>query len=87
MEHRTVNGLECEVYTLAEYRAMVTLETCPDCGCPLPDGLKHYDHDGGLLVVGFSRPQWLFLECPNCDYQWALWKLLRRQLVAKESIQ
>jgi hypothetical protein len=65
--------------TLEQYRALVKIEYCPDCKTPLPDGLKHYDHDGGFPVVGFPRFQWLFIECPRCDYQWALWKLLRRQ--------
>lgn len=65
--------------TLDEYRAMVKILNCPDCAAPLPHGLKSYDHDGGYTVVGFDKPQWLFIECIRCDYQWALWKLFKRQ--------
>lgn len=66
--------------TLEEYRAMVTIKLCPDCNAPLPHDFKSYDHDGGFPVVGFDKPQWLFLECINCDYQWALAKLIRRSV-------
>ena len=68
-----------EASTLEEYRNLITLKSCPDCGALLSRELEHYDHDGGLPVVGFARPQWLYIECLNCDYQWALWKLIRRQ--------
>ena len=67
--------------TLEEYRALVTISNCPDCGQRLPKGIQHYDHDGGVRVAGFPAKQWLYVECQNerCGYQWALWKLLRRQ--------
>ena len=37
--------------------------------------IKHYEHDGGWEMDGFNRKQWLYVECPNCKYQWALHKL------------
>jgi len=41
------------------------------------EGLRilQYNHDGGYKVDGFEKPQWLYVVCPNCDYQWSLQKL------------
>lgn len=27
------------------------------------------------MVAGFEMPQWLYVVCRKCKYQWALWKL------------
>lgn len=29
----------------------------------------------GWIVEGLPHKVWLFIVCPNCKYQWALWKL------------
>ena len=31
-------------------------------------------HEGGILVLGMGR-QWVYIHCPKCGYDWALWKL------------
>jgi len=64
--------------TLEDYRKQITRDEC-DGGCGFK-GLKglpieHYDHDGGWPVEGFKEKQWLYVTCPKCGYQWALWKL------------
>lgn len=63
--------------TLKDYKAIIdNLEPECDCGTPLlPVDLEHYDHDGGWYVEGFDEKQWLYLECPDCGYQTALWKI------------
>jgi len=59
--------------TLSWYEA-VTPKTCKICNGSL--GLiEHYDHDGGWLVDGFEKKQWLYRTCFKCGYQWAIWKL------------
>lgn len=37
--------------------------------------LEHYDHDGGWPLAGHKELQWLYVTCPNCNYQWSLAKL------------
>jgi len=63
------NGLE-------SYRAQITKTKCT-CGFEGLDKLpiEYYPHSGGWPVAGLSKNQWLYVTCPDCDYQWALWKL------------
>lgn len=37
--------------------------------------LQIYDHIGGIKVEGLNQPQWLYMECPKCGYQWSHRKL------------
>lgn len=37
--------------------------------------VHYYEHSGGWTVAGFDKAQWLYIVCPHCGYQWALWKL------------
>lgn len=67
---------EKESLTLDDYREQIKRTKC-DCGFEglhfLP--IEHYPHNGGWHVHGFNGKQWLYVVCPKCDYQWALWKL------------
>jgi len=36
--------------------------------------IHSYDHDGGWKVEGFTLKQWLYVSCPKCNYDWAIWK-------------
>jgi len=49
--------------------------TC-SCGRDL-HGLPiyRYPHDAGWKVSGIIEPQWLYIHCPKCDYDLAIWKL------------
>lgn len=69
--------------TLAEWRLQVGDRHCRWCvqkmdstPAPLKDQpLKHYDHPAGHHVSGYAMPQWLYVECPVCGYQWSFRKL------------
>lgn len=34
-----------------------------------------YQHPDGYEVDGLVHKQWLYVSCPQCQYDWALWKL------------
>lgn len=51
---------------------------CWDCSGSLTVAdIRHYDHDGGWKVDGFTERQWLYFECPKsrCEYQTSFAKL------------
>ena len=53
---------------------------CLVCGHRLyswPPYMQYYPHDGGIEIQGMGR-LWIYFVCPNCGYQNALWKLLRK---------
>jgi hypothetical protein len=62
--------------SLEDYRKQIKDDKC-SCGYVGLSKLRieHYDHDGGWPVEGFKEKQWLYVTCPKCGYQWALWKL------------
>lgn len=37
--------------------------------------IERYDHDHGYQVEGYKWPQWLYVTCPKCEYQWSFKKL------------
>jgi len=41
-----------------------------------PHNIESYDHEGGIPVKGFDKPQWVYFRCERCDYCSALWKVL-----------
>lgn len=62
--------------TLEDYAKLIVGQTCRWCGTTLPaEKIEHYTHPDGWLVSGFEMPQWLFVHCPKCGYDHALWKL------------
>lgn len=63
--------------TVEEIRAQMTVTTCSHCGFEGIDKeeIKAYDHDNGWQLFGHSKRQWLWVDCPGCKYEWALWKL------------
>lgn len=63
---------------LAEpFKKQVKERICRWCGADLSkEPIKHYGpHSGGWTVPGYDEPRWLYIVCPSCKYQWALWKL------------
>lgn len=49
---------------------------CQSCGEDISgEGIAHYEHKKGWFVKGFKKKRWLYVICPNCGYQNALWKL------------
>jgi hypothetical protein len=63
--------------SLKQYRYEITVKTCRWCdtGGLDAEDIQHYDHEGGWPVMGFTENQWLYIICPGCEYEWALWKL------------
>ena len=64
--------------TLEEIRKLIKIKTCRWCDDKvslIDSPIEHYDHSGGWNVKGFPVKQWLYIVCPKCGYQWALWKL------------
>jgi len=50
------------------------------CSCGAMFTINHflgYDHDGGYEDEQGNK-WWAFTECPNCNYQWSIDKLLAR---------
>jgi len=62
--------------TLADYKNMIFETHCRDCGhALLSSPIQTYPHDAGWTVQGYEEKQWLYITCPGCGYEWALWKL------------
>lgn len=67
--------------TLQDYQKLLIGKDCKWCRnrekAIMLDGqpIQHYNHDGGYAVEGYVQKQWLYVECPKCDYQWAFHKL------------
>jgi len=61
--------------TREDYAKMVEGVTCRWCGYALPTEIQNYNHGGGWELEGYTRRQWLYVECRRCDYQWSLAKL------------
>jgi predicted nucleic-acid-binding Zn-ribbon protein len=66
--------------SLEHYKKLIKRDSCLFCGYEnlkkLP--IENYSHNGGLAVADFKEKQWLFITCPQCSYQWALWKLCQK---------
>lgn len=63
--------------TLEQHRQQITMVNCRWCqhenikDCPI----EMDEHDNGWQVQGMAKKMWLWITCPGCGYQWALWKL------------
>jgi len=62
---------------LEQHRAQITMVDCRWC---LRENIKDEpiemdDHENGWRVLRKSKRQWLWITCPGCNYQWALWKM------------
>lgn len=62
--------------TLEDYKKMIKNKECKWCGESLEtEPVEMYTHDDGWTVDGEHFKKWLYIECPECGYEWALWKL------------
>ena len=62
--------------TFKDYAEQVRGKVCKWCKTALqPTATLSWDHPGGFHVEGYVEKQWIYTECPNCEYQWALGKL------------
>jgi DNA-directed RNA polymerase subunit RPC12/RpoP len=60
---------------LEDYARLVGGRRCPLCGARLPAEVGHYPHGEGWEVEGFQQKQWLYVVCPSCGHECALWKI------------
>lgn len=62
---------------LIYYQNQIKASECSWCGYDGLDKLsiQHYGNDDGWKLNGHIQKQWLYVTCPRCDYDWALWKL------------
>jgi hypothetical protein len=60
---------------MSDYQAQIVGKVCPACKRPVPSRIQFRDHAGGFKVDGFSQRQWLWVSCPGCSFDIALWKL------------
>ena len=62
---------------IEDYRKKIRAGQCRFCKFEglNNEEIRHYDHAGGYKVDGMSARQWLFIVCPQCEYEWVLWKL------------
>lgn len=72
-----LNNFQHTKKTIDEIREKIKTTTCRWCGEEHIDRqpISYYPHDGGWEVEGFNEKQWLYIVCPKCEYQHALWKL------------
>ena len=63
--------------TLEQYEDEIASHKCSWCGGALT--MRYHPHSGGVLVThqGRTTRQWVYAQCQQCEYQWALWKLRR----------
>lgn len=63
--------------TKEQWKELITHTKCEWCGYEGLDKepVQAYPHYGGWKIQEEFRKQWLFIVCPDCDYEWALWKL------------
>jgi len=58
------------------YADLIKDFACRTCSFDLRnEPILHYNHSSGWPVEGYNEKQWLFITCPKCGYQNALWKL------------
>lgn len=65
------------IHNMEEYKGLIVTDVCMFCQCPGLDKqpIRAYSHESGWEVEGYHRRQWLYVTCPKCEYDWALWKL------------
>jgi hypothetical protein len=72
---RVSNGIIELAKTLEQYEDEIA-----SCSCPWCDGaltMRYHPHSGGVLVThqGRTTRQWVYAQCQQCEYQWAIRKL------------
>jgi hypothetical protein len=74
--HRDSEDPEMPVRTVRKYfLRRITRSTC-HCGANIiGEPVHYYEDDKGWIVPGMKKRQWLYIVCPTCGDQLALWKL------------
>jgi hypothetical protein len=81
-KHICDDGTTSPLFDPFEREALSQTPDCRWCSAELCGPVIGHPHDGGWTVPGLPCPHphsdgkwWLYIVCPKCDYQWALWKL------------
>jgi predicted nucleic acid-binding Zn ribbon protein len=62
--------------TIKDYQKQLDGKKCRFCKEKLEHcEIKMYNHPAGYEVEGMTSPQWLYVVCPKCGYEWSLKKL------------
>ena len=63
--------------TLEQHRQQIVMVDCRWCHYPnIKDcPIEMDEHENGWRVYMKEKRQWLWITCPSCNYQWALWKM------------
>ena len=40
---------------------------------------KSYDHENGIHLEGFDKPQWIYKVCPKCGQEVSVYKALDKK--------
>lgn len=66
-----------EYPSLEHYRQGITKNRCQWCGFRKlhKQEIQVYTHPNGWFVLNYKDKQWLYVTCPKCHCEWALWKL------------
>lgn len=66
----------CMILTKEEIKQQIRPKKCW-CGYTElhKQPVNGYPHEGGYDIEGEDERLWLYITCPKCDYDWALWKL------------
>ena len=74
-----VQKVNLEIMTKAIVKAKITcFGKLNFCETPINSDPKMYDHDGGVFIEGHEKKQWVYFECPRCNYQTSLVKILNK---------
>lgn len=80
---RTIEDATKAAMAIAEFRDWVMAHLTHDkcyCGTPYENcGVESYDYGNskaGYVLEGFKFRQWVFLHCPKCGHDTAIWKIV-----------
>lgn len=75
-ETRSIENIFTVNQVYESLRVRFSSHSCPSCGALLGSPEIHsYDHEEGVNLRGFLRPQWVYVTCQNCGVDIALHKL------------
>lgn len=75
-EFRSIENIFSVNQVYESLRVRFSSHSCPSCGALLSSAEVHsYDHEDGLNLQGFLRPQWVYFTCSHCRVDISLHKL------------
>ena len=53
----------------------IPLKGCKHCGVDLPNQIMGFMDEDGWVIPQLLTKMWLWIQCPQCHFQYSLWKL------------